>query len=51
MLEYENIEQCQEFIEVEERMWQVKAKVVLGFAGLNKQLQHVDQEEWFPGNN
>lgn len=26
-------------------MWQVKAKVVLGFVVLNKQLQHVDPEE------
>lgn len=47
MLEYENLEQCQEFIEVEERMWQVKAKVV---PGLNK-LQHADPVEWYPGNN
>lgn len=42
---YKNLKKCQEFIEEVEGIWQVKAKVVLGFAGLNKQLQHVDPEE------
>jgi len=51
MLEYENLEQCQEFIEVDERRWQVKAKVGVWFAGLNKEFHHVDPEEWYHGNN